>query len=181
MQVRQGLYQYTAIDDCTRCLVVGLFPRRTAANTLEFLEQLLEEIPFPIQRIQTDRGTEFMAAAVQERLFEYRIKYRPLRPRSPHLNGKVERVQKTVLAEFYATIDLHAPDLADELAYWQTYYTWHRPHGALQGKPPLDRWLELTKITPYSDEVLEQFDLRKEYRRLIANQELDRRKVKRCP
>jgi hypothetical protein len=46
--------------------VLGLYPRRTAANTLAFLEQVLEEMPFVIQRIQTDRGQEFFAYQVQE-------------------------------------------------------------------------------------------------------------------
>ena len=36
----------------------------------------------------------------------YSIKFRPVKPRSPHLNGKVERSQKTDLEEFYATADL---------------------------------------------------------------------------
>ncbi len=36
-----GLYQYTAGDDCSRFQVQGLHPRRTAANTPAFLEQVL--------------------------------------------------------------------------------------------------------------------------------------------
>ncbi|EKI30016.1 integrase core domain protein, partial [Escherichia coli ARS4.2123] len=51
-------------------------------------------MPFPIQRSQTDRGREFFAVKVQERLKEYGIKFRPNKPASPHLNGKVERSQK---------------------------------------------------------------------------------------
>jgi transposase InsO family protein len=86
-----AVYQYTAIDDCSRYKVVGAFPRRTAVNTLSFLEQVIEEMPFAIQRIQTDRGLEFFAEAVQQRLFDWGIKFRPIRPRSPHLNGKVSR------------------------------------------------------------------------------------------
>lgn len=73
-----GVYQYTAIDDCSRCKVVGSFPRRTAVNTLRFLEQVIEEMPFAIQRIQTDRGLEFFAEAVQQRLFDWGIKFRPM-------------------------------------------------------------------------------------------------------
>src|ERR1051326_2816457 len=64
IKIAPGLYQYTAIDDdCSRSLVVALFPRRTAANTLIFLEQVLDELPFPVQRLQTDNGTEFTAYA----------------------------------------------------------------------------------------------------------------------
>jgi transposase InsO family protein len=68
---------------------MALFDRRTAANSLIFLEQMIVEMPFPIQRIQTDRGREFFAYKFQERLKEYAIKFRPIKPRSPHLNGKV--------------------------------------------------------------------------------------------
>jgi hypothetical protein len=33
--------------------VLGIYSRRTATNTLDFLERLIEEMPFPIQRLQT--------------------------------------------------------------------------------------------------------------------------------
>ncbi len=39
-KIASGLYQYTAIDDCTRYKVIALYSRRTAKNTLNFLEQL---------------------------------------------------------------------------------------------------------------------------------------------
>lgn len=61
-KMASGLYQYTAIDDC-----VGLYPRKTAENTLRFLiERFLAELPFPVQRIQTDRGGEFFSHRVQQ-------------------------------------------------------------------------------------------------------------------
>ena len=133
-----ALYPYTAIDDCSRYKVLGIYPRRTASNTLDFLEQVLEEMPFPIQRIQTDRGREFFAYKVQQRLMEWAIKFRPIKPRSPHLNGKVERSQKTDLQEFWSTVDLKAADLQQQLDEWQHFYNWHRPHTALNGRSPID-------------------------------------------
>src|SRR6185437_5506945 len=60
-KIGPGCYQYTAVDDCTRIRVLALYPRRTAANTLLFLERVIEELPFPVQCIQTDRGREFLA------------------------------------------------------------------------------------------------------------------------
>jgi len=63
MKVGPRLYQYTAIDDCTRYRILALYPRRTAANSVDFLEKVQDEIPFPIQRVQTDRGLEFFAYA----------------------------------------------------------------------------------------------------------------------
>ena len=120
-KIAPGLYQYTAIDDCTRYKVLRLYSRRTANNTLDFLDAVIEEMPFAFQRIQMDRGREFFAYKFQERLLEWSIKFRSVKPRSPHLNGKVERSQRTDLDEFYATIDLKAPDIDDQLSLWQHY------------------------------------------------------------
>ena len=138
MKVAKGLFQYTAIDDCSRFRVLGLYKRRTAANTLLFLERVIEEMPFPIERIQTDRGTEFFAIKVQKYLLEQSIKFRPIKPGMPHLNGKVERSQKTDLDEFYATTNVTSLDLEGLLDEWQFFYNWHRPHGSLKGKSPVE-------------------------------------------
>jgi transposase InsO family protein len=123
---------------------------------------VIEEMPFPIQRIQTDRGREFFAYKVQEYLMECGIKFRPNKPRSPHLNGKVERAQKTDLVEFYATVDPANPGLARLLGEWQHFYNWFRPHGGLKGKTPMERYFELNGKTPFSSEVEEQYDASKE-------------------
>ena len=110
-------------------------------------------MPFPIQRIQTDRGREFFAEKVQKRLIKYGIKFRPNKPGSPHLNGKVERSQKTDKTEFYATVDLTTKDLNEHLALWQHYYNWDRPHSAHNGKTPMEKYFELSEETPFSDEI----------------------------
>ena len=161
-QIAHGFIQYTAIDDCTRYRVLRLFSRKTAAYSLIFLEAAIEEMPFPIQRIQTDRGREFFALKVQEMLHEYGIKFRPNKPASPHLNGKVEHSQKTDKIEFYATIDLTCTNLDTLLAEWQHYYNWERPHSSLHGKTPMERYFELVDKTPFSDEVLDSYDPAKE-------------------
>jgi transposase InsO family protein len=128
-KVSAGLYQYTAVDDCSRVRVLGLYPRRAAKYSIDFLvNRVLEEMPFPIQRLQTDRGGEFFALSFQATLREYAIKFRPIPPRSPHLNGKVERSQQTDWVEFYATADLADPDLPLRLEEWQFFYNWRRPH-----------------------------------------------------
>lgn len=161
-KIAPGLFQYTAIDDCSRYKVVDLYPRRTATNTLLFLAEVIEEMPFPIQRIQTDRGREFFADSVQYQLMEYGIKFRPIKPRSPHLNGKVERTQKTDLQEFYTIVDLKDPNLFDRLKEWQHYYNWYRVHGSLNGKTPMDICHNLSSKTPFWDQVWERYDPAKE-------------------
>ncbi len=99
-EIGPQLYQYTAIDDCSRYQVVAIFPNRSVCSPPAFLEQFVGEMLVSIRCIQTDRGQEFFAYAVQHQLRNWSIRFRPIRSRSPHLNGKVERVQKTALEEF---------------------------------------------------------------------------------
>jgi transposase InsO family protein len=179
-KIAQSLYQYTAVDDCTRYRVLGLYNRRSAPNTLLFIEKLLEEMPFPIQRIQTDRGREFFAVKVQERLMNYGIKFRPIKPRSPHLNGKVERSHKTDFDEFYSTVDIKDPRLIDLLEQWQHFYNWNRPHGALKCKTPIDRYCELINQTPVWEEIETTYNETKEHiQEADYQKELSLRKLKR--
>lgn len=158
MQVAPGCIQFTAIDDCTRMRVLGWYPRRTAANAVHFLEErVVEELPFPIQRLQTDRGGEFFALTFQKALRRQRIKFRPIRPRSPHLNGKVERSQQTDRIEFWATVDLESPELELHLDEWQHFYNWFRPHSALGGMTPADRLGDLLWHTPSREDVSDAY------------------------
>ena len=176
-EVAEGIYQYTAIDDCTRMKVVKLYPARSAVNSLDFLEYVIEELPFPVQRIQTDRGTEFFAWDFQQLLMDYAIKFRPIKPRSPHLNGKVERTQKTDWDEFYATVDLASPDLQEKLREWQDYYNHERPHGSLQNRTPWETWWELE--APLNEEVEAMYDASKErYRAQNYRADLELQKLK---
>jgi transposase-like protein len=68
-KIAPGLYQYTAIDDCTRWRVLALYSRRSGTNSLLFLEHLMEEMPFPIgvwHQIPPDQAT-FAASQWQGR------------------------------------------------------------------------------------------------------------------
>jgi transposase InsO family protein len=151
-KIAPKLYQFTAIDDCTRLKVLRLYPNKSATSTLAFLSQVLDELPFPIQRLQTDRGEEFMAHCVQKRLMELSIKFRPTKPRSPHLNGKVERTQRTDWEEFYCQADLKAPDLPQQLQRWQDYYNRDRRHSSI-GKSPWQKWQALLSLIPTDEQV----------------------------
>ncbi|WP_128548876.1 IS481 family transposase [Larkinella soli] len=162
-KIMNGMYQYTAIDDCSRYKVVKLYSRRTAANSVDFLKYAISKMPFPFQRIQTDRGQEFFAYLFQDWLHDHHIKFRPIKPRSPHLNGKVERTQQTDLQEFYALQNLKDPSLSQLLAEWQTFYNFQRPHSSLKGKTPADIVYELLPLTPTWEEVFLRFDPAKEH------------------
>jgi len=135
---------------------------------------------FPVQWIQTDRGKEFFAYKVQDWLMEYSIRFCPIRPGQPHLNGKVERSQQTILNEFYAIADLSSKNLSDQLAEYQHYFNWDRLHGSL-GKTPMDRFHELIHQPLFWDEVIEKYDdVEKRYRvqNYAQDMELSRLKLK---
>jgi len=100
---------------------------------------------------QTGR-CEFLALKVQKKLKEYCIEFRPTKPGSPHLNGKVERSQKTDKTEFYSTIELSSVNLDQLLAEWQPYYKWERTHSAHHGKSPIERYFVLVNETSFADE-----------------------------
>lgn len=181
-KVCPGCYQFTAVDDCSRFRVLGLYPRRAARYAVEFLvHRVVEEMPFPIQAVQTDRGSEFFALEFQRTLAKLAIRFRPIPPRSPHLNGKVERSQQTDWREFYATVDVRDPTLSVRLEEWQFFANWHRPHSSLNGRTPIDRICELADQTPSTESVCRAYELFPEpirERHYWVDQKL--RKLKRC-
>ncbi|ETO16291.1 Type I restriction-modification system methyltransferase subunit [Reticulomyxa filosa] len=107
------------------------------------INQVIKRMPFIIQRIQTDRGQEFFAYNVQEKLKEYKIKFRPIKPASPHLNGKYSH-------------------LMDKLHTWEKYYNKGRPHSALQGKTPWEKYKELEPQIPTIEEVHLNYEVSQE-------------------
>jgi transposase InsO family protein len=102
-----------------------------------------------------------MAYKVRDELFAMRIKHRPIPPRTPHLNGKVERAHQTMLTEFYAITTFDSPSLEEDLGVWLLDDTYRRVHGSL-GKTPMQRWAELNEQTPMWDDTAEAFDPAKE-------------------
>ena len=115
-------------------------------------------MPFPIQRVQTDRGREFFAVKIQEMFNEYCSKFQPNKPGSPHLNGKVERSQKTDKTELYSIVDLTDDNLDDLLAEWQHYYKREHPHSAPCGKSPVERYFDWVSETSLSDDACESYN-----------------------
>ena len=94
----QGRYQLTLVDDCSRFLAATVLEKRTTAAVCKALPGLLETIPFPLRCLQTDNGSEF-GRDLTRLLHHLGIRHTRIRPRCPHLNGKVERVQRTVQEE----------------------------------------------------------------------------------
>ena len=103
------LYQWTAIDECTRMRFVYAFEEHTPENSVKFLEMLIKVLPFKIQTIQTDNGTEFTYKYISDdricpfdkALAKMGIKHKLIPPRTPWHNGKVERSHRNDQRYFY--------------------------------------------------------------------------------
>ena len=90
------LKQFTAIDVVSRWSVVAVRTRATATTATQFLDDLSARYPYALHALQVDGGSEFMAdfeAACQQRGLRLFV----LPPRSPKLNGCVERANRTCL------------------------------------------------------------------------------------
>jgi transposase InsO family protein len=124
--------QFTARDMNSRWDVVEAYRSATAGNARKFLDTLIERAPFPIRGIQVDGGSEFMAQ-FEQACAEKDIRLFVLPPRSPKLNGHVERAQRTHSEEFYdlymGELDLHSVNKA--LLEWEYFYNNVRPHHSL--------------------------------------------------
>ena len=53
---REKVFQYTALDDCTRLRVLRLYPRQNQHSSLHFLGEIRRALPFPIKKLQCDNG-----------------------------------------------------------------------------------------------------------------------------
>lgn len=103
------LYQWTAIDECTRVRFVYGFEEHTPENTVKFLKMLVKVFPFKIKTIQTDNGTEFTYKYISDteinpfdkELAKQGIEHVLIPPRTPWHNGKVERSHRNDQRYFY--------------------------------------------------------------------------------
>lgn len=144
--------QFTAYCPVAKWTVAKAYRRATAAAASMFLDKLQAEMPFEVEAIQVDGGSEFMAEfedACQRR----GLKLYVLPPKSPQMNGGVERCNGAWRYEFYAAYDL--PTTVEQLNplidSFQNLYNHHRPHGALGGLTPDEyRRASRPKETPVS-------------------------------
>lgn len=103
---------FTAYDPVAKWTVARGYERATATSAARFLDKLQADMPFPVRGIQVDGGSEFMAefeAACEQR----QIKLYVAPPKSPEINGAVERCNSSWRYEFYAVYDL--PTRLEEL------------------------------------------------------------------
>ncbi len=138
------LKHFSARDMVSRWDVVEVHQRATSLAAAHFLDSLLDRMPFPVAALQVDGGSEFAAEfelACQQRGLPLFV----LPPRSPKLNGQVERSHRTHHEEFYQVIPERwdMASLNPQLRRWEQIYNTVRPHQALGYRTPqefVEQW-----------------------------------------
>jgi putative transposase len=135
--------QFTAYCPVSHWTVGAVYSTASSQRAATFLDKVIRDCPFPVRAIQVDGGSEF------KKLFEARCKALGLPlfvlpPKSPKLNGAVERANEAWRHEFYAAYDLPASfNLLEPLVQqFQQIYNFTRPHQSLRGLTPYQYLLD---------------------------------------
>lgn len=124
--------QFTARDVISKFDAIKAYSRATSRSAKYFLDHLCASFPFEIKAIQIDGGSEFKGEFEKECAARNLPLY-VLPPRSPKLNGCVERANRTHDEEFYQLRDIPI-DIGKHnqlLLHWQNTYNFIRPHRSL--------------------------------------------------
>lgn len=123
----------TAIDVVTRFAWCKKVSGLTAKNARETFEAFKEQYSWPIRCVQTDNGSEFLGE-FHANLEGWQIKHIFIYPRSPRINGVVERFNRTIQEEFLNRCDtiIYDEDLfCIKLNAYLSWYNTKRPHASL--------------------------------------------------
>ena len=158
---RGVIWQYTAIDVASSWTWAEL--HATAHNpspaiTSALAHRVAADLTgwgWTPKAISTDNGNEFRSQLFGDTLESLGIEHRFIRAGRPQSNGKVERVQGTILEECYqpALIGYVEPSitgLRQDLTNYLTWYNWKRAHRGKwnQGQPPATIIQPKTGLTP---------------------------------
>jgi transposase InsO family protein len=139
VQIAPGLSikQFTAYDPVARFTVAEARSNATASAAAQFLDKTIAALPFAVTGVQVDGGSEFMAG-FEQACADKGLALYVLPPKTPELNGGVERCNGAWRYEFYAVYDLprRLAELNQLIDAFSDLYNSFRPHGALAGKTP---------------------------------------------
>jgi transposase InsO family protein len=143
---------FTARDVVCRWDVLEAHRHASAQTATTFLDAVLARMPFPVRAFQVDGGSEFRAG-FEDACRDRKIRLFVLPPRSPRLNGHVERAQGTHTTEFYELYDgpLNLDALNRALRRWEHVYNHVRPHQSLEYRTPrefLADWRAASEAPP---------------------------------
>jgi len=136
-------YVHVAIDDHSRLALASVAADERGDTATAFLESAVahfQQRGVRIERVMTDNGSEYVSYAFRDACARLNIRHLRTKPYTPKTNGKAERFIQTCLREWaYAEAYSTSADRTTALAHWLHHYNWHRPHTALQSRPPISR------------------------------------------
>jgi transposase InsO family protein len=136
-------YVHTAVDDHSRLAYSEVLPDErgaTAANFWVRAARWFSERGIHVERVLTDNGACYRSFEFRDALLATGVAHRRTRPYRPQTNGKVERFNRTLLAEWAYTKPYRSESARRAaLPAWLHIYNHHRPHTALGGRPPATR------------------------------------------
>ena len=105
---------------------------------MDFIDYVIGKFPFRLHTIRTDRDHEFQAK-FHWHVEDKGIRHVYIKPRTPQLNGKVERSHRTDQEEFYQLLSyVDDVDLNKKLVEWENFYNFCRPRSAFNGNTPYE-------------------------------------------
>lgn len=134
---------HIAIDDHSRLAYTEVLAGQDRYACAAFLRRACAwyaEQGITIERVLSDNAKAYHSQLWRQTCLELGIQRRFTRPYTPRTNGKAEAFIKTMLREWayrYAYPSSHHRTRA--LAGWTRWYNRHRPHGSLNGTPPISR------------------------------------------
>lgn len=150
---KRAAYQYDLIDCATRIKYKRLYPGVSPAYTVDFLEHAVRFFApaCSFECIQTDNGMEFVydqlpqtkpgtLTVVQQWLAMNGIRHGRIPPRSPHLNGRIER-SHGVDKDRYKKLTTNSHQKAELQAFLVEDcldYNFYRPHSMLRMLTPVE-------------------------------------------
>ena len=142
-------YVHSAIDAYTRLAYSEALDNETAETALAFwgrARAFFNAHGFTVERVLTDNGSAYVSHAWRDEHATLGIKHSRTRVRRPQTNGKVERLNRTLLEE-WAYKKLYTSEKARRVALprWLHQYNNHRPHTALGNLPPITRCTNVTE------------------------------------
>lgn len=105
---------------------------------MQFVDHVIDTLPFRIRAIRTDNGHEFQANS-HWRVKDKGIRHAYIKPSSPQLNTEVERSHRSDQKEPYPLLtDNGDVDLDEKLELWEDFYNFERPRGVYNEKTPCE-------------------------------------------
>lgn len=135
-------YLHHAVDDHSRLAYSEELDderKETAAAFWRNANAFFAEHGIVVRRVLTDNGSCYRSKCFAQALGED-IAHKRTRPYRPQTNGKVERFNRTLTAE-WAYAHTYRSNTARAATYedWLHHYNHHRPHTGIGGKTPIER------------------------------------------